>query len=150
LNIIWLKQYSPTSPYDSDDVFFENVLLPVRMDYMSIILHFRGKATAAKLWLLQVILGFMILLLSKPALSVILEMCKVEGNLKDGRHTCAGEQLMAYLYMASGRSCTTQRKVANELQRSTPAISKMIANIAESIVAINVIEAFSDEELLKK
>jgi hypothetical protein len=34
----------------------------------------------------------------------ILERCKVEGNLKDGRHICAKERRMAYLHMASGRS----------------------------------------------
>jgi hypothetical protein len=39
--------------------------------------------------------------------------------------------------------------VANRFQHSTASISKVIANVAESIVALNDIEAFSDEELLK-
>jgi hypothetical protein len=51
--------------------------------------------------------------------------------------------------MASGRSGTTQGKVDSRFQHSTSSINKEIADVAESIVALNAIEALSDEELLK-
>jgi hypothetical protein len=79
----------------------------------------------------------------------IIKRCKVEWNLKDGRHIYAEEKLMAYLYMASGRSGTTQLRVANRCQHITSTISKMIAKVAELNVARNVIKAFSEKELLK-
>jgi hypothetical protein len=56
------EKMEAANPYDSEEDFFENVLLPVLLEYMSMTLHFRGKGTAARLWLWQVLLGFMILL----------------------------------------------------------------------------------------
>jgi hypothetical protein len=155
------RKMEAANAYYSEEEFLENVFLPVLIEYMSpeeFVLKDKkfvndstlsGKVYYHEILVMASPLGFHdITRMSKPVFFMILKMCKVEGNLKDGRHICAGEKLMIYLYMESGRSGTTHRKAANRFQHSTSTISRMVANVAELIVALNDIEAFPDEELL--
>jgi hypothetical protein len=74
--------------------------------------------------------------MGRHSFELLLRRCKAEGQLKDSKKITAGEKLMIFLYVLSGKS---NRDTQERWQHSGDSISKVVHQVASAILQLRLL-----------